>query len=123
MLADLTTTTPAYEPIPSQPCFLPDDVCALFQYDGYTLLLAIYACIQLSWATLLLCMQSYQISRQVTTNEQVNGTRYNSSYEANTLSGAGVLARLAAGVDGETGDEPVSDGVANGDINEDANGG
>ncbi|KAG9290695.1 hypothetical protein G9A89_011658 [Geosiphon pyriformis] len=68
--------SPAYEPIPQQPCLLTTTLCGFFQYDSWTSSLTIWVGIQLSWSLGLLFMQSLQIASAKTTNEMANFHRY-----------------------------------------------
>ncbi|KAI8058531.1 hypothetical protein BDF22DRAFT_666395 [Syncephalis plumigaleata] len=72
----LEATSPIYEPIPEQPCFLSSRGCAYFQHDGWSITLAIWATLHLTWSTFLLGQQSWLVARAKTTNEHLNAHRY-----------------------------------------------
>ncbi|KAI9490611.1 DHHC palmitoyltransferase-domain-containing protein [Zychaea mexicana] len=57
-------------------CFLGETVCSYFLYDTWTIALAMWASLQLSWSICLLCVQTYQIAVATTTNESANAHRY-----------------------------------------------
>ncbi|KAI9322441.1 hypothetical protein BX666DRAFT_1815254, partial [Dichotomocladium elegans] len=84
-------------------CFLGDTVCSYFMYDGWTISLAFWVCLQLSWSSCLLLVQSYQIAVATTTNESANSHRY--AY-LNQSGDHTVMAQVAAGPGG---------GIAGGD--------
>ncbi|CAO3666583.1 unnamed protein product [Umbelopsis ramanniana] len=89
-----------YAPIiPLEPetiCFLGETACSYFAYDTWTMALALWTCIHLSWSSCLLVVQAYQIAVATTTNESANAHRY--SY----MNGkdAGLVAKIAAGAGG-----------------------
>ncbi|CAG8533324.1 12831_t:CDS:2 [Dentiscutata erythropus] len=95
---DFTTSTPEYIPIPSNPCFLNDTLCGIFQYDMWTASIAIWLGLHLIWIIGLICMQFYQIAKAKTTNEMANFHRY--SYFGNRASinvREQIMATLVAG--------------------------
>lgn len=94
--ADFATTAPIFDQGPDATCFLGATICGYFVYDTWTLSLAIWICLQLSWSVCLLFVQSYQIAAATTTNESANAHRY--SYMNGQDSG--VMAQLAAGPGG-----------------------
>ncbi|KAL0077929.1 DHHC palmitoyltransferase-domain-containing protein [Phycomyces blakesleeanus] len=57
-------------------CFLGETACGYFAYDGWTMALALWVCLQLSWSVFLLVVQLYQIAVATTTNESANSHRY-----------------------------------------------
>ncbi|ORY00676.1 ankyrin, partial [Basidiobolus meristosporus CBS 931.73] len=72
----LDSSSQIYEPIPSQPCLLGDQVCGYFQYDAWASVMVIWVLLNCSWATFLSILQSYQIAIAITTNESFNSHRY-----------------------------------------------
>ncbi|KAG2171544.1 hypothetical protein INT43_008270 [Umbelopsis isabellina] len=85
--------------IPYQPdttCFLGEVPCSYFAYDAWTMSLALWTCIHLTWSSCLLIVQAYQISVATTTNESANAHRY--SYMNNK--DPGLVAKIAAGAGG-----------------------
>jgi hypothetical protein len=73
---DLGLESPAYEPIPEQPCFLGERACAYFQYDAWSMVLAIWVGCHLIWSIFLTLQQTWLIMRGHTTNEHLNKARY-----------------------------------------------
>ncbi|KAJ1982260.1 palmitoyltransferase akr1 [Dimargaris xerosporica] len=65
-----------YERIPGQPCYWGPGVCGAFQLDGWSLYLALWDLVHLSWSTFLLCSQGYLVATAQTTNESFNSRRY-----------------------------------------------
>jgi hypothetical protein len=55
---------------------LPKDVCEPFVKDPYTNILTIWTAAQLSWLSLLVVVQYYQITRGITTHELSNLQKY-----------------------------------------------
>ncbi|KAK9348748.1 hypothetical protein V1522DRAFT_398016 [Lipomyces starkeyi] len=54
-------------------CLILNDVlCARLQHDAFTVYLAIWSCMQLTWVSFLTVVQLYQVSRSITTNEAYN---------------------------------------------------
>ncbi|KAK9241114.1 hypothetical protein V1525DRAFT_97649 [Lipomyces kononenkoae] len=51
---------------------LNDALCARLRHDAFTIYIAIWSCLQLTWVTFLTVVQLYQISRSITTNEAYN---------------------------------------------------
>ncbi|KAF7730664.1 palmitoyltransferase akr1 [Apophysomyces ossiformis] len=78
-------------------CFLGPTVCGYFARDTWTLSLALWTCLQLSWSVFLLFVQAYQIAVATTTNESANSHRY--SY---MNKGGGMMAQVASGPAGGT---------------------
>jgi hypothetical protein len=68
---DLGLESPAYEPIPEQPCFLGERACAYFQYDAWSMVLAIWVGCHLIWSIFLTLQQTWLIMRGHTTNEHL----------------------------------------------------
>src|SRR5579859_6348013 len=65
-------------PLPSDAeCkILPMEICQPLVIDPYTTLLTIWAAVQLTWLTLLVVVQYYQITRGITTHELSNLQKY-----------------------------------------------
>jgi hypothetical protein len=55
---------------------LPMDICEPLVTDPYSTILAFWATAQLSWLTLLVVVQCYQITRGITTHELTNLQKY-----------------------------------------------
>ncbi|KXN66629.1 hypothetical protein CONCODRAFT_43629 [Conidiobolus coronatus NRRL 28638] len=58
------------------PCFLSISACAWFQYDSWTLYLALFTIFQCIWVIFLTCFQLYLIAVNFTTNESINHSKY-----------------------------------------------
>jgi hypothetical protein len=54
-----------------------DDLCEEFNKDPFTIVVSIWAAFQLSWVTMLLCVQMLQIARNLTTYESMRGHLHN----------------------------------------------
>ncbi|KAJ4407059.1 palmitoyltransferase akr1 [Didymella pomorum] len=52
---------------------LSDDLCEVLNKDPFTIILSIWAAFQLTWVTMLLCVQLLQIARNLTTYESMRG--------------------------------------------------
>ncbi|KAJ7455004.1 hypothetical protein B0H11DRAFT_1737147, partial [Mycena galericulata] len=63
-------------PTPSSSCPLPADLCILTATDAFLVSVAVWATLQLSWTSVLLASQYWQIARQMTTLEVSNLGRY-----------------------------------------------
>jgi palmitoyltransferase len=50
-----------------------DDLCKILNKDPYTIVLSIWAAFQLTWVTMLLCVQLLQVARNLTTYESMRG--------------------------------------------------
>ncbi|KAJ7057663.1 DHHC palmitoyltransferase-domain-containing protein [Mycena amicta] len=61
---------------PSASCILPSSLCALTAVDPFLVSVALWATLQLSWTSILLASQLWQIARQMTTLEVSNLGRY-----------------------------------------------
>ncbi|CAM0137616.1 palmitoyltransferase akr1 [Umbelopsis sp. WA50703] len=81
---------------PDTTCFLGEVPCSYFAYDSWTMSLALWTCLHLTWSSCLLVVQAYQISVATTTNESANAHRY--SYMNNK--DPGIVAKIAAGAGG-----------------------
>lgn len=68
--------TPPYVPSVTSSCLLPTSICASTDYDTFLFSCMLWASVQLTWTSILLVMQSWQISRQMTTLEVSNLGRY-----------------------------------------------
>lgn len=53
--------------------FLSEDLCEIMHKDAYTIVLTIWAAFQLTWVTMLACVQLLQIARNLTTYESMRG--------------------------------------------------
>ncbi|TFK18935.1 zf-DHHC-domain-containing protein [Coprinopsis marcescibilis] len=78
----LTYAYYAGAPLPTNPaeispsCPLPLEACAITSYDSFLISVAIWATLQLTWTSLLLGSQLWQVARQMTTLEVSNLGRY-----------------------------------------------
>ncbi|KAF9033131.1 DHHC palmitoyltransferase-domain-containing protein [Panaeolus papilionaceus] len=72
--AGLTLSTNPSDISPS--CPLPGDLCAITAYDTFLVSVAIWATLQLTWTSVLLASQLWQVARQMTTLEVSNLGRY-----------------------------------------------
>ncbi|KAJ7726850.1 hypothetical protein DFH07DRAFT_757939 [Mycena maculata] len=63
-------------PVPSSSCPLPASLCVLTATDSFLVSVAVWATLQLSWTSVLLASQFWQIARQMTTLEVSNLGRY-----------------------------------------------
>ncbi|KAF2111144.1 palmitoyltransferas-like protein akr1 [Lophiotrema nucula] len=52
---------------------LSDDLCKILNTDPFTILVSIWAALQLTWVTMLLCVQLLQVARNLTTYESMRG--------------------------------------------------
>ncbi|KAI8938443.1 hypothetical protein NX059_004335 [Plenodomus lindquistii] len=52
---------------------LSDDLCKIYNKDPFTIVVAIWAALQMTWVTMLLCVQLLQIARNLTTYESMRG--------------------------------------------------
>ncbi|KAF9734413.1 hypothetical protein PMIN06_009966 [Paraphaeosphaeria minitans] len=52
---------------------LSDDLCKILHKDPFTIVLTIWAAFQLTWVTMLLCVQLLQVARNLTTYESMRG--------------------------------------------------
>nr|GAT47946.1 palmitoyltransferase akr1 [Mycena chlorophos] len=73
-LTNLPDSIPAATP--SASCILPSTLCALTAFDPFLVSVALWATLQLSWTSILLISQLWQIARQMTTLEVSNLGRY-----------------------------------------------
>lgn len=69
-------------PAPTDPseispsCPLPSDLCAITAHDSFLVSVAVWATLQLTWTSILLASQLWQVARQMTTLEVSNLGRY-----------------------------------------------
>lgn len=88
-------------------------LCSIVNVDAYTLVLVIWSTLQLTWVTMLLFVQLVQVSRAVTTWENMRGMDYahgNKASEAITSAlTTGTLSRNGA----QVGPEPTPHGNHN----------
>lgn len=69
-LLDLETLD---DPKDTQCAVLSPDLCKILNKDPYTIVLSLWAAFQLTWVTMLLCVQLLQIARNLTTYESMRG--------------------------------------------------
>jgi hypothetical protein len=50
-----------------------EDLCKILNKDPFTIVLSIWAAFQLTWVTMLLCVQLLQVARNLTTYESMRG--------------------------------------------------
>ncbi|KAF7312850.1 Palmitoyltransferase [Mycena kentingensis (nom. inval.)] len=94
---DLTALPEGISPVdPSASCILPTDLCALTAIDPFLVSVALWATLQLSWTSILLASQLWQIARQMTTLEVSNLGRYGFMGGRGGL-GAGQMGQSAQG--------------------------
>lgn len=60
-------------PKDAQCSIISDDLCKILNKDPYTIVLSIWAAFQLTWVTMLLCVQLLQVARNLTTYESMRG--------------------------------------------------
>ena len=71
---------------------LSDDLCEILNKDPFTIVLSIWAAFQLTWVTMLLCVQLLQIARNLTTYESMRGhLNSHTAADAVTSPGAALL--------------------------------
>lgn len=63
-------------PLTAECKILPMEICQPLVTDAYTTILTIWAALQLTWLTLLVAVQFYQITRGITTHELSNLQKY-----------------------------------------------
>src|SRR5580700_412327 len=83
---------------------LAPSLCRLVNTDPYTLVLMIWAALQLTWVTMLLFVQLVQISRAMTTYENMRGTHHSHGNRASEA----ITSALAAGAFSVNGMPPDS---------------
>src|SRR5436305_1050536 len=67
---------------------LADDLCQIINADPYTVVLTIWAALQLTWVTMLLFVQFVQVSRAMTTYESMRGQPHYGSKASEAISSA-----------------------------------
>lgn len=72
---------------------LPESICRYVNSDPYTLILVVWAALQLTWVTMLLFVQLVQISRAMTTYENMRGSHHGHGHGASEA----ITTALAAG--------------------------
>ncbi|KFZ07484.1 hypothetical protein V501_06398 [Pseudogymnoascus sp. VKM F-4519 (FW-2642)] len=72
---------------------LPESICRYVNSDPYTLVLAVWSALQLTWVTMLLFVQLIQISRAMTTYENMRGSHHGHGHGASEA----ITTALAAG--------------------------
>ena len=93
-------------PSPNTQCHIVNStVCDLFNRDTFTLVLTLWASLQLIWVTMLCAVQLVQISRNQTTMENMRGPSidqpHTHSHVATTALAAGTTSLDAPGVSAE----------------------
>ncbi|KAK0544456.1 palmitoyltransferase akr1 [Tilletia horrida] len=94
-----STNAPPYTPDETSSCILPSSICAASSYDAYLFSLTCWAALQLTWTTILLVAQSWQIMRQLTTLEVSNLGRYGymgGKSGSSAMAQTGMVERAAA---------------------------
>lgn len=81
-------------------------LCKLVNADSYTIVLLIWATLQLTWVTMLLFVQLVQIARALTTYENMRGSHHGHGGRAATA----LTAALAAGTTSMAGAQLNADG-------------
>lgn len=71
---------------------LSEDICTYVLRDPFTIVVAIWTCLQLLWVTMLMIVQFVQISRALTTYESMRGPMHQSTQAA-----AAITSALTAG--------------------------
>lgn len=66
---------------------LAPSLCRLVNFDPYTIVLMMWAALQLTWVTMLLFVQLVQISRAMTTYENMRGSHHGHGHEGASTSG------------------------------------
>lgn len=72
----VSTQSSSYVPISSDPCFLPETICAYFQSNPYITYLSLWVLLHTTWTTFLGGFQLWQVATNCTTNEMSNFNRY-----------------------------------------------
>lgn len=76
-LSDFTTITLTNNPQNISPsCPLPGDLCEMTTHDPFLVAVAFWATLQLTWTSVLLASQYWQVAKQMTTLEVSNLGRY-----------------------------------------------
>jgi hypothetical protein len=65
-----------------------ESICGILNKDTFTVILTIWAALQLTWVTMLLFVQLVQISRATTTWESMRGNHHQSSRVGEAMTGA-----------------------------------
>jgi len=86
IVAYFTQNAPEWVPNPLDPlhpgegfdssCFMPTPLCTASAYDSFALATAFWGGLQLTWTSILIASQLWQVSRQMTTLEVSNLGRY-----------------------------------------------
>lgn len=85
---------------------LSPSLCRIVNYDPYTVVLMVWAALQLTWVTMLLFVQLVQISRAMTTYENMRGTAHSHGSRASEA----ISSALAAGTLSMAGAQLSNDG-------------
>jgi hypothetical protein len=78
---------------------LAPELCQVVNADPYTLVLCIWAALQLTWVTMLMFVQLVQISRAMTTWENMSGTGHSHGSKASVA----ITSALTTGTTSQTG--------------------
>ena len=85
---------------------LSEDICKVILRDTFSVILAIWASLQLIWVTMLLFVQSLQIARAMTTYESMRGNTHHGSHAS-----AAITSALVAGSSNPSGAQLTDAGV------------
>lgn len=86
---------------------LSDDLCKIYYKDPFTIVLAIWAALQSTWVTMLLCVQLLQIARNLTTYESMRG-HLDSHTPADALTSFVTTGDTSQDVSGSAGHAPTN---------------
>ncbi|KAH9868883.1 hypothetical protein J1614_007958 [Plenodomus biglobosus] len=86
---------------------LSDDLCKIYNKDPFTIIVAIWAALQSTWVTMLLCVQLLQIARNLTTYESMRG-HLHSHTPADALNSFVTTGDTSQDVSGSAGNAPTN---------------
>ncbi|KAL5119437.1 palmitoyltransferase akr1 [Pleosporales sp. CAS-2024a] len=95
-----------------------DDLCKIYNKDPFTIVLSIWAAFQLTWVTMLACVQLLQVARNLTTYESMRG-HLHSHTPADALNSfvtTGDTSQDVAGTGGSSGTNGFGSGQDTGDV-------
>jgi hypothetical protein len=95
-----------------------DDLCEILNKDSFTIAVTIWAALQLTWVTMLLCVQMLQVARNLTTYESMRGHLHNHT-TADALNSFVTTGSTSQDVTGAAGNAP-SNGFGSGQDTGDA---
>lgn len=98
---------------------LSDDLCEILHKDPYTIVLSLWAAFQLTWVTMLLCVQLLQVARNLTTYESMRG-HLNSHTPADALNSFVTTGDTSQDVTGDAGSAAPTNGFGSGQDTGDA---